>query len=136
MSVKINEPNSFVLHGKNTHINYSTTSFVSESQFHYQTDNFSRQFNGEEISTVETPLGKLVTVLVEPDLDVGKEVKLTLLLPNINLPSAGVKEPIQTQAILTTNTSPNRGNPSPLEGQLQTYRTLGLTGTAIEEVIA
>jgi hypothetical protein len=132
MSARINEPNSFALHGEDTQINYSTTSFVGEPQFHYQTGNFSHQFNGEEISTVETPLGKLVTVLVEPDADGGKEVRLTLLLPAISLPSSGVEEPIQTQAILTTNTTPRRGNPTPLEGQLQTYRALSLTGTAIE----
>ena len=108
MSVKINKPNSFALHGEDTQINYSTTSFVGEPQFHYQTNHFSHQFNGEEISTVETPLGKLVTVLVEPDVDGGKEVKLTLLLPTISLHSSGVEEPIQTQAILTTNIMPSR----------------------------
>ena len=129
MTEQVNKPNSFELQGKDTQINYSTTSFTGEARFNYNTQNNSRQFNGDEISTLETALGKLVTVLVEPDIDIGKEVSLTLLLPTINLPSSQ-ENPIQTVAILTTRRTLLRGGPRILEGQLQTYETLSLTGTA------
>ncbi|GAA6622125.1 hypothetical protein [Scytonema sp. NUACC26] len=123
------EPNDFELKGKDTTINYSTSSFIGEPQFNYQTQNTNRQFTGKEINTLNTEIGKLVTVLVEPDADTGKEVRLTLLLPTINLPSS-LENPIQTQAILTTKRTPVRGGSPFLEGQLETYKTLSLTGTA------
>ncbi|QDL08066.1 hypothetical protein DP113_09215 [Brasilonema octagenarum UFV-E1] len=129
MTEQINEPNNFELHAKDTQISYSTTSFIGEAQFTYNTHNLSRQFRGEEISTLDTAIGKLVTVLVEPDGDTGKEVRLTLLVPTINLPSSQ-QNPIQTEAILTTKRTPKRGGSPILEGQLQTYHTVSLTGTA------
>ncbi|MDF5715121.1 MAG: hypothetical protein PUP93_14860 [Rhizonema sp. NSF051] len=129
MTGQIIEPNSFELHAQDTQISYSTTSFIGESELTYNTLKLSRQFRGDEISTLETEIGKLVTVLVEPDADTGKEIRLTLLVPTINLVSDGEK-PIQTEAILTTQRTPQRGRPSILEGQIQTYDILRLTGTA------
>ncbi|MBP5976866.1 hypothetical protein HW132_30120 [Brasilonema sp. CT11] len=129
MTEQVIEPNNFELRAKDTQISYWTTSFIGEAQFTYNTDNLSRQFRGDEISTLETAIGKLVTVLIEPDADTGKEVRLTLLVPTINLPSSQNK-PIQTEAILTTQRTPQRGDSSILEGQLQTYDTVYLTGTA------
>ncbi len=123
------EPNNFELKGKDIKIIYSTTSFTGEPRFNYETQNNSRQFSGEEISTLDTNIGTLVTVLVEPDADTGKEVLLTLLLPTINLPPSSIENPIQTQAILTTRRTPLRGG-SPLEGQLETYKPLFLKGIA------
>jgi hypothetical protein len=84
---------------------------------------------GEEINTLKTGIGSLVTVLVEPDSDTGKEVRLTLLLPTINLPSS-LQNPIETEAILTTQRTSIRGGSPILEGQQQTYEILSLTGTA------
>lgn len=126
---QIIEPNEFALQGKDITINYSTTSFTGKPQFNYKTQNQSRQFTGSEISTLETGIGVLVTVLVEADADTGKEVRLTLLLPAINLPSNS-QTPISTEAILTTQRTPQRGSSPILNGQLQTYETLPLTGTA------
>ncbi|MBR8840080.1 MAG: hypothetical protein DSM106950_40330 [Stigonema ocellatum SAG 48.90 = DSM 106950] len=127
--IVVQEPNLFELSGLDTTINYSTTSFIGSPQLTYKTLNLSRQFTGEEINTLDTNIGKLVTVLVEPDADTGKEVRLTLLLPTINLPSS-LKNPIKTEAILTTKRTPVRGGSPILEGQLETYQTLRLTGTA------
>lgn len=123
------EPNDFALNGSDIRINYSTTSFIGQPQFNYKTQNNSRQFTGEEINTIDTNIGKLVTVLIEPDADTGKEVWLTLLLPTINLPSS-LENSIQTEAILTTKRTLVRGGSRILEGQLETYKTLSLRGTA------
>lgn len=129
MTEQIIEPNNFDLRGEGTQINYSTTSFTGEPQFTYNTENLSRQFTGDEISTLETAIGKLVTVLIQPDADTGEEVRLSVLIPIINLPSS-LQNPIETEAILTTQRTPQRGNSPILEGQLQTYKILSLTGTA------
>ncbi|MDF5722832.1 MAG: hypothetical protein PUP91_20615 [Rhizonema sp. PD37] len=129
MIEQIIEPNSFELRAEDTQISYSTTSFIGESELTYNTLKLSRQFRGDEISTLETAIGKLVTVLVEPDADTGKEIRLTLLVPTINLVS-NEEKPIQTEAILTTQRTPQRGRLSILEGQIETYDILRLTGTA------
>lgn len=119
------EPNDFTLSGIDTTIHYSTTSLRGLPQFNYN----GRQFSGNEIASLDTAIGKLVTVLIEPDSDGGREVLLTLLLPTINLPSS-IESPIQTTAILTTKRTVTRGDPRTLEGQIETYKTLSLTGTA------
>jgi hypothetical protein len=130
MTEQILEPNSFELHSQDTQITYSTTSFIGKPQLYYKTQEIEKQFTGEEISVLETEIGTLITVTIErPHPDVrGNVVKLTLLLPTVNLP-ASLENPIQTQAILTTELQ--KGNINlPLEGQLQTYEILSLTGTA------
>ncbi len=129
MTEEIVEPNDFDLHNKDVQLHYSMESFIGGPQLTYKTQKLDRQFKGEEISVLETEIGKLVTVLVEPDSDTGKEVRLTLLLPTINLPSS-LQNPIETQAILTTQRTVQRGGLPILEGQLQSYHTLSLTGTA------
>ncbi|MBD2440870.1 hypothetical protein [Nostoc sp. FACHB-110] len=129
MTEQIIEPNDFDLHNNDVQIHYSLESFIGGPQLTYKTQNFDRQFTGEEINVVETNIGKLVTVLVEPDADTGEEVRLTLLLPSINL-SSSLENPIETEAIFTTQRNVLRGLSPILEGQLQTYHTLSLRGTA------
>jgi len=131
MTEQILEPNSFELHFQDTQITYSTTSFIGEPQLYYKTQKIEKQFTGEEISVLETEIGKLITVMIErthPDIR-GNVVKLTLLLPIVNLP-ASLENPIQTEAILTTELVKGRTINRPLEGQIQTYKILSLTGTA------
>lgn len=129
MTEEIVKPNDFDLHNKDVQIHYSLESFIGGPQLTYKSQQFDRQFQAEEIRVVETEIGKLVTVLVEPDSDRGMEVTLTLLLPTINLPSS-LQNPIETEAIVTTKRTVQRGGSRILEGQLQTYHTLSLTGTA------
>lgn len=128
MTEQIVEPNDFDLHNKDVQLHYSMDSFIGGPQLTYKTQKLDRQFKGAEIGVLETKIGKLVTVIVEPDSDTGKEVRLTLLLPTINLPSS-LQNPIETQAILTTQRTVVRGGPPILEGQLETHHTLSLTGT-------
>lgn len=130
MTEQILEPNSFELHNQDTQITYSTTSFIGKPQLYYKTQKIEKQFTGEEISVLETEIGKLITVMIErthPDVR-GNVVKLTLLLPTVNLP-ASLENPIQTEAVLTTELV--KGNiDRPLEGQIQIYKIFSLTGTA------
>jgi hypothetical protein len=130
MTEQIVEPNSFELYSKDTQITYSITSFIGEPQLTYKTQKVDRQFEGKEIRMLETEIGKLVTVTVEwPHPDVRDNVvTLTLLLPIVNLPSS-LESPIRAEVVLTTKLQ--KGNINlPMEGQLQTYEILSLTGTA------
>jgi hypothetical protein len=57
------------------------------------------------------------------------EVKLSFILPIINLLAGGGEVTIETDAIVTTQkTSGNLR--TPLLGQIQSYTILGLSGTA------
>lgn len=129
MTDQIFEPNRFELHGRDIQINYLPASFLGRAQLEYTTQNVVRQFGGREIRALVTDIGILVTVLVETNFNVGKEVRLSLLLPMVNLLSSQ-KTRIETQATLTTHLTCHPGNPFLPEGQLQSYETLSLRGTA------
>lgn len=58
------------------------------------------------------------------------DLSVTLLVPRINLPEQGREAPVKTVALLTTDRSSAFTGPSGVEGQLQTYDTLKVEGTA------
>ncbi len=131
MREQIIEANDFDLSNKDVQIHYSMESFISGAQLTYKTQNFDEQFKGEEIRVRETEIGKLVTVTVKTPLnpDVGgKVIKLTLLLPIVNLP-VSLEKSIQVEAVLTTELQKGNIN-RPLGGQLQTYEIFSLRGIA------
>ncbi len=126
------QPNDFQLQGHSTKLSYSTTSITGEPRLSYQTLKLSRNFSGREISTLETTIGNLVTVVLEPNVDQGRSVFFTLLVPTINLPADILENPIETEAILTIQREIpfNPDSPPFVEGQVQTYKTLSFKGTA------
>jgi hypothetical protein len=96
-------------------------------------------FDSQEIDDLETPIGRLLTVLLsaKPDFET---LELTLLLPTINLPRGGAAaeqsgspEPesleFSTLAVLTTSRTSLAG-PALVAGALQRYRVLTLRGRA------
>lgn len=127
MAVPGNEPNQFVLTGRDTQLTYSTSSFIGQPQLSFQHRQTSHSFSGAEIRCQETEIGKLVSVTLEqiPDL---RTVTLTLLLPAINLGNT-TEVHFRTRAILTTART-SIGGPRLVVGALQTYRVLSLQGTA------
>ncbi|MEH2237214.1 hypothetical protein [Nostoc sp.] len=129
-AIVVQRPNEFELKGEDTDIQYSILNGVP--QLDYRTQNISTHFSGNEIQTLATDIGTLLTVIISkppnPNLG-GNRVKLSLLLPIINL-AIGTKEaPVQTEAILTTEKTSGFIR-TPLFGQLQSYQTLVLKGTA------
>ena len=124
------EPNDFELQGDDTRIHYTTTSFAGVPQFLYETRDQSLNFSGEDIHLLETEIGKLATVTVEhvPDY---RTITLTLLVPAINL--QGEESSIETEVIVTTHHTTVAGQEG-VEGQVQTYQTMTLQGTARESV--
>jgi hypothetical protein len=66
-------------------VNSSTSSLAGQPQFFYQDAFQSKQFSGKEIQTVDSVLGRLVTVFLVRTVDTGSTT-FTLLVPNVNLP--------------------------------------------------
>lgn len=130
--IVVKQPNEFVLTtGKETFITYSTPGQDGVPQLDYKTQTAEHKFSGNEIETLHTEIGTLLTVIIDrpknPDIG-GNEVKLTLLLPIVNL-LVSKEDPVVTEAILTTQKIPGNIR-RPLLGQIQTYEVLPLKGTA------
>ena len=127
------EPNDFTLEGQNKQIHFSATTFPGVPFLSYkdeEEEGNNRDFRGNQIDILETPFGKLVTVLLQqvPDSHV---VYLTLLLPTIYLPEDAREFPVETIGILTTHKTPFTGPGGNVNGlQVDTYDTLNLKGTA------
>jgi hypothetical protein len=121
------QPNLFELTGEYTQITYSTTSITGQPQFHYQDQQRDLTITGDDIRSLGTEIGTMITVTLEviPDLHT---LTLTLLVPQINL-NEGTESSLSTLAILTTHLT-SIGGPSLVEGQLQTYEAVALEGTA------
>ncbi|MFN6479287.1 hypothetical protein [Nostoc sp. DedQUE07] len=129
-AIVVQRPNEFELEGKDTNIKYSIINGVP--QLDYKTQKISEDFSGDQIQTLASDIGTLLTIIISkplnPDLG-GNIVKLSLLLPIINLAIGTRETPVQTEAILTTQRTSGFIR-TPLFGQLQSYQTLVLTGTA------
>jgi hypothetical protein len=120
--------NLFTFTGKDdTQIVYSTTGIKGEPQLTYQDPTRDLSFSGDDIAVTSSPLGTLVTVVLEviPDLHT---LTATVVLPDINL---GTRKVIRfsTVVILTTNLT-SIGGPDLVIGPLQTYQVIKLRGVA------
>ncbi|MEH2380860.1 MAG: hypothetical protein V7K27_18575 [Nostoc sp.] len=128
--IVVQRPNEFELEGEGTHIKYSIVNEVP--QLDYKTQNISKHFSGDQIQTLATDIGTLVTIIISkppnPDLG-GNTVKLSFLVPIINLAIGNPPTTVQTEAILTTQKTSGFIR-TPLFGQLQSYQTIVLRGTA------
>lgn len=120
--------NLFTLTGKNdTKIVYSASSLTGEPQLTYRDSTRSLSFRGDDIAVTPSPLGSLVTVVLEvvPDLHT---LTATVVLPDINLGDRQTV-PFKTVVILTANLT-SIGGPALVLGPLQTYQVAKLKGTA------
>ncbi len=119
-------PNLFTLQGRNLHVTYSTTGIDGKPSFVYHDASHSLVFKGDQIRTVESEIGTLVSVTIRVTVDLGA-TSFTLLVPAVNLPPAG-QAPITTIGITTihrTFLSPPLG-----EAQTELYSVARVTGTA------
>ncbi|WP_292812250.1 hypothetical protein [Nostoc sp. JL23] len=120
-------PNLYQFQGKNVSISYSTTSFIGKPLFTYKDKQQTLNFQGtEQIHSVETEIGTLVTVTIRKTVDTGNTV-FTLILPRVNLGKSN-SAAVETKGITTTNLF--SVIPKFNQGQRQTYTTIHLTGTA------
>ena len=116
------QPTLFELQGDGVSITYSTSSIAGIPQFSYQDQDRTVSRSGDEIRTEETEIATLVMIDVENVPD-AREVTATSFLPRIVLQQGTIETPLATIGVLTT--SARR-----IEGQMQTYRALNISGTA------
>jgi hypothetical protein len=121
-------PNLFNLEGDGATISYATSSIAGVPQFSYRDSEHNVSKSGTDIRRLETEIGALVTIDLAqiPDL---QTIKVTLVVPTVNLPQPANSSDLQTIAILTTSRT-TIGGPNLIVGQIETYRTLYLRGTA------
>jgi hypothetical protein len=122
----VKSPDLYQLRGAQLHITYSTTSFVGKPSFVYQDATQTLTFEGDQIRTVATEIGTLVTVTLRMTTDSGS-TSFTLLVPRVNLGSSH-QAPIHTEGITTLH----RFSVVPAfnQGQTELYTVTPLTGTA------
>jgi hypothetical protein len=122
----VKQPNLYELSGDGIQITYTLQPIAGPPQFSYHDAKLSHVFKGDEIRTVETEIGSLVTVTTVPGIDSGS-TSFTVLIPKVNL---GRQESanITTVGITTLHKFLVVG-PAP-QGQTELYTVHPMQGTA------
>jgi hypothetical protein len=117
-------PNLYQLSGKHLNITYSTSGIDGKPHFSYQDLQQTLSFTGDQIRSVETEIGTLVSVTIRMTIDSGGTT-FSLLLPRVNIPGEQ-SVPVQTVGITTLH----RFSILPINGQLDFYTVTRLNGSA------
>jgi len=120
-------PNLFHLGGHHLHVTYATTGIAGQPTLTYQDLHHSTAFRGNQIRTVESDLGMLVSVALRVMPDVGSTL-FSLLIPRMRISPTSVA-PVHTYGITTVHSTPF-AVPESIQGQLDTYTITNLQGTA------
>jgi hypothetical protein len=118
-------PNLYKLSGDGIRITYSTSSVDGNPHLQYQDAHQSRLFMGNQIHSAPTPIGTLVSVILQIIAD-GPMMTFALLLPRTNLGMADTAQ-IKTDGITTLHEASFIGPP---HGQTDFYTIHPLQGTA------
>jgi len=127
MAVK--QPNLYELSGNGIHVTYSTTSITGKPLFNYHDAFQTRNFSGDEIQTVDTILGQLVSVFLIRTIDSGS-TSFTVLIPAIHLPPTNVAN-VTTEGVTTLHKF-SIVNPPLGQTELYTFRRLHGTARFVE----
>ena len=121
------QANRFELQRGGTSITYDATSITGKPLLNYDDGTISRSFTGDEIQTVPTTIGTLLTVDVEfiPDAETKA---VTVVLPQVNLKDNKPRR-FRTVVLFTTIRSSFVG-PGLVDGPVQTYTARTFRGTA------
>jgi hypothetical protein len=119
-------PNLYNLRGKDVHVVYSTSGIDGRPHFEYQDAAQTLQFTGDDIRTVKTDIGTLVTVSIRRTVDTGY-TSFSVLLPEVNL-ADGTQCPIGAEGIRIVHRF--SAIPRFNVGQRDNYTSIRLTGTA------
>ena len=120
-----NQPNLYELSGGGLHVTYSTTSIQGQPLFNYHDGFQVRNFSGNEIQTVDTIIGKLVSVFLIRTIDSGS-TSFTVLIPSVHLPASDVAS-ISTEGVTALH---KFAIVNPPLGQTELYTFHALHGTA------
>ncbi len=128
MARKRSEPNLFELEGGGVTITWAPAGFTGKPQLTFD-DGEQQQTFGPDAVVVQgkSPLGRLVTAELSTVPDQGS-TSLVLVVPQVNLGDKAVQR-VRTLAVLTTHRT-SIGGPALVTGQVQTYKTIRLRGTA------
>src|SRR5690242_1404106 len=126
MGMAKSTPNQYELQGTGVTVSYSTSSIAGQPQLTLKKGRQSLSFSGDQIESLNTQLGTLVTVTIGKTVD-RDFTTFSVLLPTIQLADAGAKQSFRTVGITTVNKTSIGG---PVTGPQQTYKTVELRGTA------
>jgi hypothetical protein len=118
--------NTFTLRNRRVDVTFSATSITGQPLMYFKDRRHEVSVRGEEIRQVETEIGTMVTITLEPDADAGG-LLFTLVVPRVVLATLGAEQAIVTQGIYTRSRLPPR---LPASVQLQTYEAVELKGSA------
>lgn len=119
-------PNLYQLSGQHLHITFSTTSLDGSPTMTYQDAHQGKSFRGDDIRVVECDLGKLVSVTLRRIPDMGS-TSFSLFIPHMQI-DQGTSASVHTDCVTTLHSDAIA--PQLLHGQLETYSTMALHGTA------
>jgi tripartite-type tricarboxylate transporter receptor subunit TctC len=119
-------PNLYQLHGAHLHITYATSGIDGKPHFTYQDVQHALHFTGDQIRTVPTEIGTLVTVTIHSTVDAGS-TSFTLVVPQVNLGQSHHAS-IRTQGITTLHRFSIF--PPANHGQRELYTVTDLSGSA------
>ena len=121
----VKTPNHFTLSGGHHHITYSMSGIDGKPHFSYKDSKRTLSFSGDQITTVDTPLGKVVSVSIVRTIDTGS-TSFSIFIPRVNL-SGTAPAQLTTYGITTIHRFSIV--PAMNKGQLDTYSHVDLTGT-------
>jgi hypothetical protein len=121
----LKHPNLFELAGDGISVTYASTSFSGKPILSYHDSVQSKSFIGDQIRTVETEIGTLVTVTIFLTVDSGSTT-FSILIPVVNLRSSDSAQ-ITTYGITTLHRFSIIGPP---QGQSEFYTAHQMSGTA------
>ena len=125
-------PNLYRLHGNNLQVTYSTSGFDGKPHLQYHDTFQTLHFSGDQIRTLSTEIGTLVTVTIRMTVDTGSTA-FTLLVPPVNLEESNIVD-ITTYGITTIRRFSIV--PEFNQGQIDSYAVTELRGTAAHVVFA
>lgn len=128
MASTLSQANLYELTGEDTSVTYTPAGLGGAAQLNYRSGNQDQVYRGEQVRSLATEIGTLVTVDVTIVFD-GDTLTFSLFVPAVNLRNDTVEAPVETVALLSTARSSIAG-PSLIQGQLTTYQAIALAGTA------
>lgn len=125
-------PNLYRLHGHNLQVIYSTSGFDGKPHLQYHDMFQTLNFSADQIRTLSTEIGTLVTVTIRKTVDTGSTT-FSLLVPVVNMEGTNSVE-ITTYGITTIRRFSIVSEFN--QGQMDSYTVTELRGTAAHVVFA
>lgn len=119
-------PNLYELTGPKLQVTYATSGFDGKPSLTYQDASQAKSFRGDEIRSLESDLGTLVSVTLSMTPDLGSTT-LSLFIPRMRIVQ-GTSGTVRTECVTTLHSTSFA--PQTLRGQLDTYTVTDLHGTA------